>query len=143
MRKDEVVTSESHRFLSEKRKASRIGHHGRGHQVLVTCYTPGAFRLGEGAGVSSLAFERFRQVDPTVEKGSIFSPNAKEPAVGIILHSVRHLQSGSGDELRPFASPGMILRNSGKLESAHKATPQLVHSSKNFQGAIKMMSGSA
>jgi hypothetical protein len=25
------------------------------------------------------------------------------------------LQSGSGDELRPFAPPGMILRNSGKI----------------------------
>ena len=60
MRKDEVVSSESHRFLSEKRNASRIGHHGRGHQVLVPCDTAGTFRLRECAGVSSSAFERFR-----------------------------------------------------------------------------------
>ena len=115
MRKNEVVTSESHRFLSEKRKASRIGHHGRRHEVLITCDTPGAFGQGECARVSSAAFKRFREVDPTVEEGSILPPDTKEAAVRIILHSVRYLQSGSGYQLRPFAAPGMILRDSWKV----------------------------
>ena len=95
MRKDEVVAGESHRFGSEKRKASRVGHHGCRHEVLITSYTPGTFRHVECARVSSAAFKRFREVDPTVEEGSILPPDTKEAAVRIILHSVRYLPPGS------------------------------------------------
>lgn len=115
MRKDEIVPGKSHRFLSEKRKASRIGHHGRRHEVLITCDTTGAFGQGERVRISSAAFKRFREVDPTVEEGSILPPDTKEAAVRIIFHSVRYLQSGSGYQLRPFAAPGMILRDSWKV----------------------------
>ena len=91
MRKDEVVAVESHRFLSEKRKASRISHHGRRHEILITCYTPGTFGQIECVRVSSAAVKRFREVDPTVEEGSILPPDTKEAAVRIILHSIRYL----------------------------------------------------
>ena len=115
MRKDEVVAGESHRFLSEEGKASRIGHHGRCHEVLITCYTPRPFREVERARVTSSAFERFRQLDPTVEESFILPPDAKEAAICIILHRVRDFQPGSGYQLRPFAPPRMIVRNSWKV----------------------------
>ena len=91
MRKDEVVAVESHRFLSEKRKVSRIGHHGRRQEILITCYTPGPFGKGKFARVSSAAFKGLREVSPTVEESSILPPDTKEAAVRIILHSIRYL----------------------------------------------------